>query len=128
MSPCSLQTSTRLLCFCGLNDYFVNGQQLIVIWFKRPHGAPSGVCTGHKNPQLYGSNFLTVVVFIYAKYAPLCIDRKCDKNLMLLSLSAMTANPLSCIRSKPVLDFKVPVAKKNYICFPMMLVYKFLTK
>lgn len=84
----------------------------MVIWFNRPHGPPSGVCTGHKKPHTYGRSLRTVVVFIYAKYVPRWIDLKCDKNLMLFNLSAMTANPLSCIKSNPVRDFKFPVDKK----------------
>jgi hypothetical protein len=49
------------------------GAQVIVIWFRRPHGAPSGVCTGQIKPQASGKSFLTVVVFISVKYWPLWI-------------------------------------------------------
>jgi hypothetical protein len=42
---------------------------------------------------------------------------------MLLSLSAITENPLSCIKSKPVLDFKLPVDKKYSILLPIIPVY-----
>jgi hypothetical protein len=125
--PCYLQTSTKFLCFWGLKVYLVRGQQLMVIWLRRPHGAPSGVWTGHKNPQLSGSSFRTVVVFISAKYAPLWMDLKWDRNLILFSLSAITEKPLSCIKSRPVLDLRVPVASTNYICFPIMPVSRFFT-
>ena len=108
-----MQTWTKSLWIWELKVYLAKGQQLIVIWFNRPHGAPSGVWTGHKNPQLSGKSLRTVVVFIYAKYAPLCMDLKCDKNLKLFSLSAITEKPLSCIRSKPVLDLSEPVASMN---------------
>ncbi len=91
-----------------------------MIWFNKPHGPPSGVCTGQRKPQHSGNNFLTVVVFIYAKYAPLWIDLKWDKNLMLFNLSAITANPLSCIKSRPVLDFKLPVDKNDYKLLPII--------
>jgi hypothetical protein len=60
------------------------------------------------------------VVFIYAKYAPLWMDLKWDKNLILLSLSAITEKPLSCIKSNPVFDFKFPVDRKDYRFLPMM--------
>lgn len=90
------------------------------MWFNSPQGPPSGVCTGQRKPHDSGSSFLTVVVFISAKYAPLWIDLKWDKNLMLLSLSAITANPLSCIKSKPVLDFRLPVERKDSRLFPMI--------
>ena len=90
------------------------------MWFNKPHGPPSGVWTGHKKPQHSGSSFLTVVVFIYAKYAPLWIDLKWDKNLMLFNLSAMTAKPLSCIKSKPVFDLRLPVDKKDSMLFPII--------
>jgi len=36
----------------------------------------------------------------------------------------MTQKPLSCIRSKPVLDFKLPVDKKYYIALPTILFSK----
>jgi hypothetical protein len=45
-----------------------SGIQLRVIWLSNPHGAPSGVCTGHMNPHDSGRSFLTVVVFISVKY------------------------------------------------------------
>lgn len=38
------------------------------MWLRSPHGAPSGVWTGHTNPQDSGNSFLTVVVFYSAKY------------------------------------------------------------
>ena len=41
------------------------------------------------------------------------MDLKWDKNLILLSLSAITEKPLSCIKSRPLLDFRVPVANTN---------------
>lgn len=44
-----------------------SGIQPREIWFSNPHGAPSGVWTGQTNPQASGSNFLTVVVFYWAK-------------------------------------------------------------
>ena len=37
------------------------------IWLSNPQGAPSGVWTGHTNPQASGKSFLTVVVFYSAK-------------------------------------------------------------
>jgi hypothetical protein len=39
---------------------------------------------------------------------------------MLFSLSAITAKPLSCIRSRPVRDFKLPVDRKDYRFLPIM--------
>mmetsp|Transcript_1404 Transcript_1404/g.4174 ORF Transcript_1404/g.4174 Transcript_1404/m.4174 type:complete len:227 (+) Transcript_1404:1646-2326(+) len=41
-----------------------------VKWFNRPHGAPSGVCTGHMKPQASGRSFLTEVVFTSLKNWP----------------------------------------------------------
>ncbi len=90
------------------------------MWFKSPQGPPSGVCTGQRKPHDSGSSFLTVVVFISAKYAPLWIDLKCDKNLILFNLSAITANPLSCIKSKPVLDLRLPVERKDSRLLPII--------
>jgi hypothetical protein len=46
------------------------GAQEDVIWLSKPHGLPSGVCTGHMKPQASGKSFLTVVVFISVKYWP----------------------------------------------------------
>lgn len=45
-------------------------------WFSRPHGEPSGVCTGHMKPQDSGSSLRTAVVRSVAKYAPRCTERK----------------------------------------------------
>ena len=42
-------------------------RQSAVKWFSRPHGEPSGVCTGHRKPHDSGSSFRTVVVRIWAK-------------------------------------------------------------
>jgi len=84
----------------------------IAMWLSSPHGPPSGVCTGHTNPHDSGSNLRTVVVFISVKKAPRCNDLKCDKNLILFNLSAITVNPDYYIRSSPVSDLKLPVAKK----------------
>jgi len=53
-------------------------RQADVMWFSRPQGEPSGVCTGHRKPQDSGSSLRTVVVRSCAKYAPRCTDRKCD--------------------------------------------------
>ena len=39
---------------------------------------------------------------------------------MLLSLSAMIVNPLSCIKSSPVFDFRLPVDKKYSKDFPIL--------
>ena len=41
--------------------------QLAVKWLSRPQGEPSGVCTGHRNPQDSGSSLRTVVVRSSAK-------------------------------------------------------------
>lgn len=90
------------------------------MWFSSPHGEPSGVCTGHMNPQASGSNFLTVVVFISVKYYPLCILLKWDKYLWLLSLSATIVKPAVYCKSKLVLEIKLPVARKCSIFFPML--------
>ena len=38
----------------------------------------------------------------------------------------MTAKPLSCIKSRPVRDLSVPVAKKNSSCLPTTPVYRLL--
>mmetsp|Transcript_70617 Transcript_70617/g.216407 ORF Transcript_70617/g.216407 Transcript_70617/m.216407 type:complete len:239 (-) Transcript_70617:1206-1922(-) len=86
-------------------------------WFKRPHGEPSGVCTGQRNPQVSGSNFRTVVVFISAKYCPRWIAAKCELNRAWLSLSATMVYPDDCIRSKPLREFKLPVAMKLFSRF-----------
>ena len=43
---------------------------------------------------------------------------------MLFSLSAITANPLSCIKSKPVLDLRFPVDRNDSRLLPMIPVYK----
>ena len=43
---------------------------------------------------------------------------------MLFSLSAITANPLSCIKSKPVLDLRLPVDRNDSRLLPMIPVYK----
>ena len=40
------------------------GRQLCARWFKWPQGAPSGVCTGQRKPQVSGSSLRTVVVFL----------------------------------------------------------------
>ena len=58
---------TKIVSRFGFAEGWVNGWQHIVMWFNNPHGPPSGVCTGQINPQTSGNNFLTVVVFIYAK-------------------------------------------------------------
>ena len=39
---------------------------------------------------------------------------------MLFNLSAMTANPLSCIKSRPVRDFRLPVERKYSRLLPMI--------
>jgi len=39
---------------------------------------------------------------------------------MLFSLSAITANPLSCIKSNPVLDLRLPVDKNDSRLLPMI--------
>lgn len=85
------------------------------MWFNNPQGAPSGVCTGQRNPQQSGSNFLTAVVFVYVKKCPLWIDLKWAKNLELFNLSAITQNPLACIKSRLEWAIKFPVDKKYYI-------------
>jgi hypothetical protein len=41
--------------------------QVAVKWLSRPQGDPSGVCTGHRNPQDSGSSLRTVVVRSSAK-------------------------------------------------------------
>ena len=74
-----------------------------VMWFKRPHGAPSGVCTGQVKPQASGNNFLTVVVFISVKYWPLWIERKWDRYLVVLSLSGTIY-----LTNYETLDFLLP--------------------
>lgn len=89
-------------------------------WFNNPHKLPSGVCTGHINPHESGNNFLTDVVFISTKYAPLWIDLKWDQNLILFNLSAIIDNPLFYIKSKPVFDFKFPVDKRDSILVPIL--------
>jgi len=61
--PSYVHKSEILTCLsssCGLHS----GLQTDVIWFNRPQGPPSGVCTGQINPHYSGNNFLTVVVFI----------------------------------------------------------------
>ena len=81
-------------------------------WLRRPHGPPSGVWTGQRNPQFSGKSFLTVVVFISAKNWPLCTDLKWDVNRRKLSLSATTEYPDTCIKSKPVLEIILPVERR----------------
>lgn len=39
---------------------------------------------------------------------------------MLFSLSAITAKPLSCIKSNPVRDFKLPVDRNDSRFFPII--------
>jgi hypothetical protein len=75
------------------------GAQDKVIWLSKPHGAPSGVCTGHVNPHDSGRSLRTVVVFISVKYWPRCIDLKCDKYLVMLSLSGTIVKPAVCCMS-----------------------------
>ena len=89
-----------------------NGTQPREIWFNNPHGAPSGVWTGHTNPHDSGNNFLTVVVFYSAKYWPLWRDLKWERYLIWLSLSATIVYPLVYIISRFVLEVKFPVARK----------------
>lgn len=50
-----------------------------VMWFIRPQGSPSGVSTGHRNPQDSGSSLRTVVVLIWANAEPLCMQRKWER-------------------------------------------------
>ena len=95
------------------------GMQLRVIWLRRPQGAPSGVWTGQRKPQHSGSSFLTVVVFISVKYWPLCMDLKCDKYLVLFSLSATIVKPADYCKSRFVLEMRLPVAIKCSIFLPM---------
>lgn len=65
--PNLLQNTAISQCYSLLYYGFVKGTQDIDIWFKRPQGPPSGVCTGHTKPHYSGNNFLTVVVFISVK-------------------------------------------------------------
>lgn len=105
-----------------LGDFFnglVIGLQVMARWFSRPHGPPSGVWTGQMKPQFSGSSFLTVVVFISAKYAPLWMLLKWLRYLMLFSLSAITVKPLAYIRSRPDPDFKFPVDSRYSIFLPI---------
>lgn len=101
----------------------VIGLQVMAIWFNNPQGPPSGVWTGQINPQFSGKSFLTVVVFISAKYAPLCILLKWLIYLILFSLSAITVKPLAYIRSRPEPDFRLPVDKRYSIFFPIDVYY-----
>ena len=89
-----------------------------VIWFSRPQGEPSGVCTGQMKPHASGRSFLTVVVFISVKYCPLWMDLKWDRYLVKLSLSATMVNPAVCWRSSWDLVTKFPVARKFSIFLP----------
>jgi len=56
-------------------------RQAAVRCSSRPHGEPSGVCTGHMKPQESGSSLRTAVVRSSAKYAPRWMQRKCDRYL-----------------------------------------------
>ena len=56
-------------------------RQAAVRCSSRPHGEPSGVCTGHMKPQESGSSFRTAVVRSSWKYAPRWMQRKCDRYL-----------------------------------------------
>jgi hypothetical protein len=91
------------------------------MWFNNPHEPPSGVWTGHMNPQDSGKSFLTVVVFISVKYWPLCILLKWDRYLTMLSLSAIIVNPAVYWRSKLDLDIRFPVAIKCSSFFPILV-------
>jgi len=112
-------TSNPTIFYSDSASGWVNGLHGIVIWFSKPHGPPSGVCTGHTNPHCSGNNLRTVVVFISAKNAPRCTDRKCDTKRILFSLSAMMVKPLCYMRSRPVADLTLPVAKKFSNFSPM---------
>ena len=46
---------------------------------------------------------------------------------MLFSLSAITANPLSCIKSKPVLDLRLPVDRNDSRLLPMIPVFSVMS-
>ena len=81
-------------------------------WFSRPQGPPSGVCTGQRKPQLSGSSFLTVVVFMVVKNWPLWMLLKCVVKRKKLILSATTEYPDTCMRSRPVEDTRLPVASR----------------
>eukprot|EP00968_Pinguiococcus_pyrenoidosus_P019711 scaffold2177_cov272-Pinguiococcus_pyrenoidosus.AAC.4 len=79
------------------------------MWFSKPHGVPSGVCTGHRKPHDSGSSLRTVVVFIVVKNCPRCTLRKCDRYRRKFSRSATIVKPLTCMRSSPVELITFPV-------------------
>jgi len=60
----SISPSSRA---CGSAGPSVMMEQAAVKWLSRPQGEPSGVCTGHRKPQLSGSSLRTVVVRSSAK-------------------------------------------------------------
>lgn len=65
--PNSVATLTKLQWILGSYPGLVRGLHDYEMWLNKPHGPPSGVCTGQMNPQFSGNNFLTVVVFISVK-------------------------------------------------------------
>mmetsp|Transcript_110306 Transcript_110306/g.296035 ORF Transcript_110306/g.296035 Transcript_110306/m.296035 type:complete len:283 (-) Transcript_110306:318-1166(-) len=85
---------------------------MCAMWFSRPQGVPSGVCTGHRKPHVSGSSLRTVVVFISVKYCPRWMAAKCELYRAWFSLSATTVYPDFCMRSKPFRELILPVAKK----------------
>eukprot|EP00959_Pyramimonas_sp_CCMP1952_P424706 8895650-Pyramimonas_sp.AAC.1 len=85
--------TTAACCASGSSGTATTAAQLRARWLRRPHGEPSGVCTGHMKPQLSGSSFRTVVVRSVVKKAPRCTDRKCEMYRMKFSLSATIVNP-----------------------------------
>jgi hypothetical protein len=57
-----LTAATACCVVSGSSGASVMTRQGTVRWFSRPQGDPSGVCTGHMNPQDSGSSFRTAGV------------------------------------------------------------------
>ncbi len=98
---------------------WVMSLHLCAKWFRRPQGEPSGVCTGHRNPQDSGRSFRTVVVLSCAKKLPRCTMRKWLINRRKLSFSATTVKPDVCCKSKPEGLCRFPVDMKYSNALPM---------
>ena len=88
--PCVVSNAGR----CATASGAVTIRHVRERWLRRPHGEPSGVCTGQRKPKnmvinshkgikwasylphASGRSFRTVVVLSSAKKAPRCIERK----------------------------------------------------
>lgn len=123
-------------------------------WFRRPHGAPSGVCTGQRNPALIQSKTTEsgttpLTPCLWKEFTNSCsthlskecstVDssemRKISIEVELLCYYSETScliternNSrtiyhiiLTCCRFRPDLLFRFPVARKDSIEWPMLV-------